>query len=176
VPNLSGLFEDNKGCPFGEGNIKKGVPPTLPPVPTEETEKGPAVPPLLIASVERAADLARRELTDRGRITPKALFVYDAPRTTVVSLSWRDEFGRDTLLRRIRDKALKEAALAVVIVGIPPTEEGHLLMLSGITPESEATVSIDYALDTATGTVGRWELRWLNVAPGTASRVELDWH
>ena len=156
--------------PFRRRKQKKGrvshTFPAPPPVPAEETEKGPSIPPLLMASVERAADLAKRELTDTGRITPKVLFVYDAPRTTVVSLSWRDDFRKDTLLRRIMDKALKEAARAVVIVGIPPTEEGHLLMLSGMMPETEATVSIDYAVDTATGSVANRELRWLNVGPG----------
>ena len=118
-----------------------------------------------MASVEKAADLAKRELNDTGRITPKALFVYDEqshPRITVVSLAWRNEFEKDALAKRIRDKALQEDARAVVVIGIQP----QIVTLSGMTFETEVTASVDYTFDGGTRTIGRWELRWLNVSPG----------
>ncbi len=137
-----------------------------PAVPLEDGTKGPLIPRLLMASVERAADLAKRELSDKGRITPKALFVYDEqsdPRITIVSLAWRNEFEKDALARRIRDKALQEDARAVVVMGIQPS----LVTLSGMTFETEVIASVDYTFDGGTRTIGRWELRWLKVAPGS---------
>jgi len=136
--------------------------------PVQESKKGPLAPPVLVASVEKAADLAKRELTNTGRITPKALFVYDGqtplsdPRITIVSLAWRNEFQKDVLWRKIRDKALQEDAQAVVVTEIGPTGKRGLLTLSGMTREMEITASVDYAFDGGTKTIGRWEFRWLN--------------
>jgi hypothetical protein len=121
-----------------------------------------------MASVEKAADLAKRELIDTGRITPKALFVYDEqshPRITVVSLAWRSEFEKDALAKKIRDKAFQEDARAVVVIGIQPS----IVTLSGMTFKTEVTASVDYAFDGGTRAIGRWELRGLKVAPGGIS-------
>ena len=149
--------------------LPQAFPPAVPP---EDGTKGPFIPPFLMASVEKAADIAKRELSDTGRITPKALFVYDEqsdPRITVVSLNWRSEFEKDALARRLRDKALQENARAVVVMGIQPLEERHLVTLSGVTFETEVAASVDYVFDGATRTIDRWELRWLKVTPGSIS-------
>ncbi len=151
--------------------IPTSAPPhtTSPPAPTEESKKGPVIPSVLIASVEKAADFAKRELTNTGNINPKALFVYDEqsdPRVTVVSLAWRNEFDKDALRKKIRDKALQEAARAVVVTGMQPMEAERLLILSGMTPETVATASVDYVFDGDTRTIGLWEFRWLNVTSG----------
>ena len=150
--------------------VQRLVPPQVssPAITPEDDSKGPLIPPLLMASVEKAADLAKRELIDTGRITPKALFVYDEqshPRITVVSLAWRSEFEKDALAKKIRDKAFQEDARAVVVIGIQP----QIVTVSGMTFETEVTASVDYTFDGGTRTIGRWELRWLKVAPGSIS-------
>ena len=160
--------------PFRRRKQKKGhatyasAPPhaSSPAVPPEDGIRGPLIPSFLIASVEKAANLAKRELSDMGRITRKALFVYDEqshPRITVVSLGWRNEFEKDVVARRIRDKALQENARAVVVIGTQP----HVVTLSAMTFEMEITASVDYAFDGGTRTIGRWELRWMKGAPGS---------
>ena len=162
--------------PFRRRKQKKGhatyasAPPhaSSPAVPPEDGIRGPLIPSFLIASVEKAANLAKRELSDTGRITRKALFVYDEqshPRITVVSLAWRSEFEKDALAKKIRDKAFQEDARAVVVIGIQP----QIVTVSGMTFETEVTASIAYTFDGGTRTIGRWELRWLNVAPGSIS-------
>ena len=154
--------------------IHTSIPPqaSSPAIPPEDGANNPLIPPLLTASIEKAADLAKRELSDTGRITPKALFVYDGqshPRITVVSLAWRNEFEKDLLARKIRDKALQEDARAVVVMGIQP----HILTLSGMTFETEVTASVDYTFDGGTRAIGRWELRWSKVAPGSISGAQV---
>jgi len=161
--------------PFRRRKQKKGYaahtsapPQASSPAVTPEDGKDPLIPLLLSASVEKAEDLAKRELNDTGRITPKALFVYDEqshPRITVVSLAWRSEFEKDALAKRIRDKALQEDARAVVVMEIQP----HIVTLSAMTFETEVTASVDYAFDGGTRTIGRWEFRWMKGAPGSIS-------
>lgn len=148
------------------------VPSCAPAVPVQESRKDPPIPPVLIASIERAADLAKRELIDKGRITPRALFVYEGPtplsdpRITVVSLAWRNEFQKDVLWKRIRDKAIQEDARAVVVVDTGPMEGRYLLTLSGMARETEIAASVAYAFEGGTKTISRWEFRWLNETLG----------
>jgi len=161
--------KQNKG-PVSQTSVEPC--PSPPAVPVGECDKGPVIPPVLIASVERAADLAKRELTDTGRITPRALFVYDGKtppserRITVVSLAWRNEFQKDALRERIRDKALQENARAVVVTGVGSTEGRCRLTLSGMTREAHITATVDYAFDRGTKTIGRWEFQWLSETHG----------
>ena len=149
------------------------IPTNVPPAVTaEETDKGPVIPVVIIASVEGAADRAKRELTDTGKTTPKALFVYDGQvplsdsMITVVSLAWRTEFLKDALWKKIKDKALQENARAVVVMVIGPVKRKGLLTVYGMTRETEIGAWVGHAFDRDTKTVGRWELRWPNETPG----------
>jgi hypothetical protein len=121
------------------------------------------IPPELRSLVQEAADLAQRELNDTGKITPKALFVYDdqplasGTKSVLVTLTNRSELQRDAVRKRIRDKMLHEGAWAVVIMH----DEGPgALAVLGMTTEARITALVTYSFDTKTKMVNRWELQW----------------
>ena len=129
---------------------------------TDTTER-PPVPNILRAAVEKAAALAKHDVSSSGRITPAALFVYgaltdpEANRTTTVSLHWRDEFQKEAVRRRIRDKALLEGACAVVVLN----PHDHVLLITGRTrADTGITASVDYLCESDAHVLSRWELEW----------------
>ena len=76
----------------------------------------------------------------------------------MVSLYWRSELQKETVRRRIREKALTEGACAVVVLTI----KDRTLMISGRTSMNiRITVSVDYEYQRDTKVVSRWELHWL---------------
>jgi hypothetical protein len=129
----------------------------------ETTTEASEALPILKLLVEEAADLARSELATNGRITPKAVFVYDQAshasrsRIVTVTLSIRSEQQRDALKKRVRDKAAVENARAVVIVH--DTDAGQLTIF-GATAETRISASISYLFDARNKTVNRWEMQW----------------
>jgi hypothetical protein len=123
----------------------------------------PEIPPALRSLVQEAADLARRELNDTGKITARELFVHeDQPlasgtKSVLVTLTNRSELQRDTVRKRIRDKALHEGAWAVVVTY---DEKPGTLTVLGMAAEARITVLVTYSFDTKTKTVSRWESQW----------------
>jgi hypothetical protein len=113
--------------------------------------------------VQEAADLARRELNDTGRITPRALFVYDdtsrasGTRSVAVALSRRSELQKDAARQRIRDKALREGARAVLVIH---EERRGILTIREVTAEARIAASVNYSFDARTKTVTRWDIHW----------------
>jgi hypothetical protein len=135
-----------------------------PPDVTAPVPKSASGIPLAFRSlVQEAVDLARRELNDTGRITPKALFVYDdeslasGTRSVVVALSNRSELQKDAVRKRIRDKALQEAARAVLVMH---EERRGILTILEVTAEPRIAASVNYSFDTKTKTVNRWDIQW----------------
>ena len=63
-----------------------------------------------------------------------------------VSLSFKDEFHQELLKTRIREKALAENAVAVIIL-TEMDNEGHKVVLSGVSPDMKASAYVDYGLD-----------------------------
>lgn len=121
------------------------------------------VPPVLRSLMQEAADRAKTELTTTGRITPKALFLYDeespgsGSKTVMVTLSVRSEQQREALRKRVRDKAAAEGARAVVIVHDIRAKQ---LSVLGVIDETQITASINYAFNSQKKTVERWEIAW----------------
>jgi hypothetical protein len=63
-----------------------------------------------------------------------------------VSLSFKDELHKELLKTRIREKALAENAVAVIIL-TEMDNEGHKVVLSGVSPGMKASAYVDYGLD-----------------------------
>jgi hypothetical protein len=121
------------------------------------------IPEVLKAAVEKAADMAKSQLASLGRIAPAALFVYgtspEAHRTAMVSLAWHNELHKETVRRRIREKALVEGAYAVVVLNTGD----RTLVISGKTSTNvPLTASVDYVYQKDERVVSRWELHWLD--------------
>jgi len=107
--------------------------------------------------------MAKSQLASFGRIAAAALFVYDtspeAHRTTMISLTWRNELHKEAVRQRVREKALMESAYAVVVVNT----EGRTLVISGKTSTNvPLSASVDYAYQKDERVVSRWELQWLD--------------
>lgn len=107
---------------------------------------------------EGALDFARSKLYGSGMIDPTVLFVFGKrPKdgelkesaTKVVSIRWKDEFQKEAVRVRIREKAEQEGAFAVVLLA--PTEasgphEGRFL-ISGAMADMVADASVTYTVD-----------------------------
>ena len=85
----------------------------------------PSLPAVLRATFERAADMAKRALGSQGRAVPIAVFAYkgepghaegDGNEFKSVSLVWRTELQKETIKKRIKEKAFAERASAVVVL------------------------------------------------------------
>ncbi len=109
--------------------------------------------------------MAKSQLASAGKITPSVLFVYasdtapETNRTTIVSLSWRNELQKETVRQRIREKALMEGACAVVVLN---TKDRALLISGRTSTNGRVSASVDYAYQRDDRVISRWELRWLD--------------
>jgi len=128
-------------------------------------DHGILAPPLMTdafkVAFERATDSAKNELAFSGKLGPEVFFVYTDNTMKVVSLSFKDELHKELLKTRIREKALAEEAFAVIIL-TEMDNEGHKLVLSGVSPGMKASVCVNYRFDNESKTVTLWKINWLN--------------
>ena len=96
-----------------------------------------------------------------GTIKPMAFFVHADNTMKAVSLSLRDEYNKESLIRRIREKALAENAFAVIIL-TEMDNEGHTVVLSGVSPGMKASAHVNFNLDNESKTFTSWNINWLN--------------
>lgn len=150
-----------------------------------------SLPAVLRAAFERAADMAKRALAGQGTVAPMAVFAYKGEPgqqegTTdefkSVSLLWRTELQKETIKRRIREKASAERASAVVVLTRALTEGGATrtkapsqqkgtLVFSGATPNARASAKATYVLEKEAKTLSSWEMR-LSTEPGETFFLE----
>ena len=131
--------------------------------------KTPLLPREMFKQVfEKALDVAKGKLHTTGRIGTMALFVYgkdpegrlNENGTQVVSLSFKDEFHKETVRRKIYEKVVAEDASAVVLlVPIAPGHENAFL-ISGAMSDMTADASVTYTFDKTTKTFSFSEMAW----------------
>ena len=112
-------------------------------------------------AIEKAADWPRSELASEREIKPMVFFVHADGAMKAICLSLRDEYHKESLIRRIREKALAENAFAVIIL-TEMNNEGHKVVLSGVSPGMKASVCVDYRFENESKTVTSWKINWLN--------------
>ena len=125
-----------------------------------ETKTSPLLTDALKDAIEKAADRSRSELTSEGKIKPMAFFVHADGTMKTVSLLLRDEHQKEALIRRIREKALAENAFAVIML-TEMDNEGHKVVMSGVSPGMRASARVDYRFDNETKIVTSWKISWL---------------
>jgi hypothetical protein len=111
-------------------------------------------------AMEKAAGWTRHHGLE-GTIKPMAFFVHADNTMTAVYLSLRDEYNKESLIRRIREKALAENTFAVIIL-TEMDNESHTVVLSGVSPGLRASARVNYTLDNESKTVTSWKINWLN--------------
>jgi hypothetical protein len=123
------------------------------------------VPPLLADAFKealgRSTDRAKDELVSSGKIRPMAFFVYTGSTMKVVFLSFKDEFHKESLIQRIKEKALAENAFAVIML-TEMDNEGHEVVLSGVSPGMKASACVDYSFEKESKTLTSWKVSWPN--------------
>ena len=128
-----------------------------------ETETSPVLSDAFKGAIEKAAAWSKTGLASEGKIRPMAFFVYEDGSMKTVSLSFKDELHKELLKTRIREKALAESAIAVIILN-EMDNEGHKVVLSGVSPGMKASAYVDYGLDNGSKTITSWKITWMNQA------------
>jgi hypothetical protein len=96
-----------------------------------------------------------------GTIKPMAFFVHADGVMKAVYLLLKDEYHKESLIRRIREKALAENAFAVIVLS-EKDHEGHTVVLSGVSLGMRASAHVNFNLDNESKTVTSWKINWLN--------------
>jgi hypothetical protein len=126
----------------------------------QETKTSPLLTDAFKSTIEKAADRSRSELVSEGKIKPMAFFVQEDGSMKTVSLSVKDEFQKDVLIRRIREKALEENIPTVIVLSEIDNEHG--VVLSGVSSGMRGAARVNYNFDNKTKTVTSWKMTWLN--------------
>jgi hypothetical protein len=126
-----------------------------------ETKTSPVLSDAFKGAIEKAADWSRTGLASEGKIRPMVFFVHEDGTMKTASLSFKDELHKELLKTRIREKALAENAIAVIIL-TEMDNEGHKVVLSGVSPGMKASARINYDLDNESKTITSWKINWLN--------------
>jgi hypothetical protein len=128
-----------------------------------ETKTSPVLSDAFKGAIEKAADWSRTGLASEGKIRPMVFFVHADGTMKTVSLTFKDELHKELLKTRIREKALAENAIAVIIL-TEMDNEGHKVVLSGVSPGMKASAYVDYGLDSGSKTITSWKINWMNQA------------
>jgi hypothetical protein len=90
-------------------------------------------------AIERAADWQRKDIASEGKIKPMVFFVHEDGTMKAVYLSLKDEYQKESLICKIREKAHAEHAFAVLFMKELDTEQ-HTVVLSGVSPGIKASL------------------------------------
>ena len=112
------------------------------------------------STIEKAADRSRNELVSEGKIKPMIFFVHADGTMKTVYLSVKDEYQKETLIQRIREKALAENISTVIV--LTEMDDGKTVILSGVSPGMRGSARVDYSFDNKTKTIILWKISWLN--------------
>ena len=126
-----------------------------------ETKTSPVLSDDFKGAIEKVADWSRTGLASEGKIRPMVFFVHVDGTMKAVSLSFKGELHKELLKTRIREKALAENAIAIIIL-TEMDNEGHKVVLSGVSPGMKACAQVDYRFDNESKTVISWKISWLN--------------
>jgi len=131
---------------------------------------------------ERIAAIIGKKLGSAGAAMTMACFIYEGAvkedgskpaDIKAVSLSWKSEFQKELVRKRVREKALREEASAVVIVTDGETvsagerqnnsaKRKRAIVLCGAGQNGNATATIPYTVEGEQKSVSFGEMQWLN--------------
>jgi hypothetical protein len=136
------------------------IPPSAVPLAHQETKTRPLLTDAFKNAIEKTADRSRSELVSEGKLKPMTFFANADGTMKTVSLLVRDEFQREAVARRIREKVSAENVTTVI--ALTEIDNEHTAVLSGISPGMRGSASISYGFDNKTKTVTSWKITWLN--------------
>jgi hypothetical protein len=131
------------------------------------------------AVFEKVLTMVNNRVNFRDRAAPLAIFIFEngdrkgdgleCGHMKVVSLSWRTEFYKEMIRKKIHEKAAREGALAVILLtdAGPRAPSGNSLqrgafLLSGASLRVDAGASVAYTLDEQSRSFSFSGIEWLN--------------
>ena len=141
-------------------------PPAAPSLITDVHQKTKASPLMTEAfrqAIEKAVDWPRKDVASDGKIKPMVFFAHGDGTMKAVSFSLKDEYHKESLIRKIREKAHAEHAFAVLLL-METNSENHTAILSGVSAGMKASVYVDYSFDPESKTITSRTINWLNRA------------
>jgi hypothetical protein len=126
----------------------------------QETKTSPLLSDAFKSTIEKASDRSRNELVSEGKLKPMGFFIQTDGTMKTVSLSVKDEYQKEALIKRIREKVLAENVSTVIVLSEIDNEHG--MLLSGVSPGMKGSARVDYNFDNTTKTVASWKMTWLN--------------
>jgi hypothetical protein len=146
--------------------------------------KAPPIPEALKTSIELASELAKKELSLKGKVGSMAVFIYPDSGVTpegagqggavkTVSLSNRNELQKEAVRKRIREKVAAETISTVILVadgkkertGRMPNNQAAIsgsIVITGVTRSSSGSASVAYSFDKGAKAFTVWDFRWLD--------------
>ena len=125
-----------------------------------EKKRSPVLTDAFKGSIEKAADRSRNVLASEGRVKPMAFFIDGEGAMKTVSLSFKNEYQKEALIRRIQEKVLAENISTVIV--LTEMDNDKKVVLSGVSPGMKGSAFIDYSFDNTAKTVTSWKMTWLN--------------
>ena len=171
-----------RGGPRPPSGQQEGAKTPRAPAPPREAahgNKGQQMPPMLRIALERATDMVKRELGERGRVAPTAVFGYQGEAGPgdeavhifkAVSIAWRTELQKEAVRKRVREKTAAEGAVALVILTRaagegPRTRQKEspelkgTLVFTGAVSGARGVARVDYVLQKEAGHFTSWDVR-----------------
>jgi len=112
-------------------------------------------------AIEKAADISKNKLATEGKVNPVVFFVQADKTMKTVSLSLKNEYQKEAIVRRIREKALAEDVSAVIILLVMHNERQEIV-LTGVSPGMRVSAQVSYSIDSESKTVTSWKICWLD--------------
>jgi hypothetical protein len=126
-----------------------------------EKKRSPVLSDVFKSTIEKAADRLRSELVSEGKLKPMVFFVDADGAMKTVSLSVKDdEYQKEALIRRIREKVSAENISTVIT--LTEVDNEHGAVLSGVSPDMKGSARVDYSFDNKTKSVTSWRVSWPN--------------
>ena len=119
---------------------------TLPPTTittNQEKKRASVLTDAFKSTIEKAADKSRSELSIEGRIKPMVFFVDADGTMKTVYLSVKDEYQKEALIRRMREKVLAENISTVIV--LTEMDDEKTVILSGVSPGMKGSARVDYS-------------------------------
>ena len=139
-------------------NIDESPPTTI--ITNQEKKRSPVLSDAFKSAIEKAADRLRSELASEGTLKPMAFFVDADGAMKTVFLWFKNEYQKETLIQRVREKVLAENIPTVIV--LTEVDNEHGVVLSGVSSGIRGAARVDYSFDNKTKIITSWKVSWLN--------------
>lgn len=110
-------------------------------------------------ALENVAAKLKEKLKQNAKMGPMAFFFGPDGTMQTVSFRIKDEFQKEALILRMREKVIAENICTVLVFA--ETNE-HCVTISGASDVAKVSARIDFDLDESTEAPAEWRMTWLS--------------